>query len=104
MHLKEFNSSAVKDNIYWDLDLRTEFRGARHTGYSFVIDVLDGQPRLALYQLKMNYSTSTTLSKQPPTGMLLDAVREQDGHIGENNLYHINGTIRTWIENHLLIK
>lgn len=94
----------VKKNLLWDLDLQREFRMPRRTGYSFVIDVLDGNPQLALYHLKNNYSTSTTLSEQPPRELLFTAVREQTGAMPGDNLYPVNTALRRWIEQYLLKK
>ena len=95
---------AIKEGIMWEVDLKNEFIGRRKTGYSFVIDVLDGIPRLALYKMKINYSTSTTLKKQPPKEMLITAVQEQGGSLDRENLYRINPSVRFWIEEELLNK
>jgi len=95
-------SKLDRENIYWDFDLNGEFRGLRKTGFGFVIDVIDGIPRLALYQMKVNYSTSTTLNSQPPREMLVRAVCEQGGHLEEENLYPINQELKRWVETSLL--
>lgn len=90
-----------QDNIIWDFDLHKEFIGHRQTGTGFVIDVLDGVPRLALYRMKMNYSASATLAEQPPRELLLEAVRQQDGDTAKENLYQINSALKCWIEGRL---
>ena len=82
------------------MDLKTEFKGRRQTGISFVIDVSDGIPRLALYRMKMNYSSSTTLSVQPPENLLREAVREKE--MAGDGLYTISPNMRIWIEKELL--
>lgn len=93
----------IKQNVKWDIDLNTEFRGNRIRGYSFVIDVLDETPRLALYQLRMNCSISTTLSIQPPKHLLIEALSNQGIHIEQEGLYHINTKLRRWIEENILV-
>ena len=97
-----FDAESVGKNICWDVDLEREFKGTRPKGYTFVIDVCEGVPRLALYRMKPNYSTSTTLDKQPPRGLLEKAVGERGG-LDAENIYPINNQVRAWIEQNLLV-
>jgi len=94
----------VEENICWDVDLEREFIRPRQTGYSFVIDLCDGIPRLALYCMKINHSTSTTLDKQPPRGLLEEAIAGRGGNKNNDNLYPINEEVRRWIEQNWLEK
>ena len=101
---KSFDLSQVEENIYWDVDLDREFMRPRRTGYSFVIDLCDGIPRLALYRIKVNHSTSTTLDRQPPRGLLIKAVTSRGVSMSADNIYPIDGEVRMWIEQNLLKK
>jgi len=94
--------SHVKHNLRWDLNLATEFQGKRPLGYSFVIDVLEGIPRLALYHMKINCSISTTVTTQPSRQLLLKALYNQGWHCGQDGLYQINEELRCWIQENLL--
>lgn len=98
----KFDAQRVRGKVYWDIDLEQEFKEPRRTGYAFVIDVCDGIPRLALYCMKLSYSTSTTLHEQPPRRLLERAVTERGGNLGTENLYPVNREVRNWIEQNLL--
>ncbi|SFG71207.1 hypothetical protein SAMN05660649_02461 [Desulfotomaculum arcticum] len=102
MYLEQYVNKPDRENICWDFDLNSEFRGQRKIGFGFVVDVLDGAPKLALYHMKVNYSTSTTLDSQPPRDMLVRAVREQGGHLEEENLYPINQELKDWVRQRIL--
>lgn len=102
MYLEQYVHKLDRENILWDFDLNSEFRGQRKTGLGFVIDLLEGTPKLALYQMKVNHSASTTLDIQPPRDMLVRAVSEQGGHLEEENLYPINQELQAWVEQSLL--
>ena len=104
MNKESFDLSRVGENIYWDVDLEREFMRPRRTGYSFVIDLCDGIPQLALYRMKINHSTSTTLDKQPPRGLLVKAVTSRGGSMSADNIYPIDKKVRKWIEQNLLKK
>ncbi|MFA7468537.1 MAG: DVU0772 family protein [Desulfotomaculaceae bacterium] len=102
MNGKSFDLSRVEENIYWDVDLDCEFMRPRRTGYSFVIDLCDGIPRLALYRMQVNHSTSTTLDRQPPRGLLVQAVTSRGISMSADNIYPIDDKVRMWIEQNLL--
>lgn len=102
MYFEQYVNKLDRENICWDFDLNSEFRGQRKTGFGFVVDVLDGTPKLALYHMKVNYSTSTTLHCQPPLDMLVKAVYDQGGHLEEENLYPINHELKDWVEQRIL--
>ena len=102
MYHNQYVNKLDRENILWDFDLNSEFRGQRKTGFGFVIDVLEGTPKLARYQMRVNYSASTTLDTQPPRDMLVRAVYEQGGQLEEENLYQINQELQTWVEQNLL--
>ncbi len=91
----------TKEEIRWNLSLESEFTAPRPAGYTFVIDVLDNEARLALYHMKQNYSQSTTLDIQPPGDMLEQALRVQGISPDKDGLYPINKEVRSWIENTL---
>ncbi|MCF8011295.1 MAG: hypothetical protein K9L17_13970 [Clostridiales bacterium] len=95
------NFAHVKNNVQWDFNLEKEFRRARKPGCTFVIDVLDGTAQLALYNIRVNYSCSTTLEKQPPRDILMNALQKQGYSAGEDGLYYIDKNTRDWIENNL---
>ncbi|HBX24662.1 MAG TPA: hypothetical protein DEF34_13675 [Desulfotomaculum sp.] len=94
----------IKDNILWDFRLEDEFKGERHSGYAFVVDVCDKKPRLALYMMKDRLSKTQTLQdkQQPPEEMMVRAVEEQGANMNLDSLYNINGDLRNWVENNLL--
>lgn len=104
MNKESFDLSQVEENICWEVDLEREFMRPRRTGYSFVIDLCDGIPRLALYRMKINHSTSTTLDRQPPRGLLVKAITSRDGSMSSDNIYPIDNEVRKWIEQNLLKK
>lgn len=104
MNGESFDLSCVEENICWDVDLEREFMRPRRTGYSFVIDLCDGIPRLALYRMKVNHSTSTTLNRQPPRGLLVKAVTSRGGSMSADNIYPIDSEVCKWIEQNLLKK
>ncbi|MBO8136968.1 MAG: hypothetical protein H0Z40_02360 [Desulfotomaculum sp.] len=88
----------IKDKIHWELNLEREFYQERKCGYSFVIDVYEGRPFLALYRMTLNYSSTTPLDIQPPVEMMVRALIPQAGAVIHYGLYHIDSSIRNWIE------
>jgi len=94
----------IKGNILWDFRLEDEFKGERHNGYAFVVDVCDKKPRLALYMIKDRLSKTQTLQdkQQPPEEMMFRVVEEQGGNMNLDDLYNINEELRNWVENNLL--
>jgi len=97
-------SREIKGNILWDFRLEDEFKGERHNGYAFVVDVCDKKPRLALYMIKDRLSKTQTLQdkQQPPEEMMFRVVEEQGGNMNLDDLYNINEELRNWVENNLL--
>ncbi|GBF34946.1 hypothetical protein DCCM_4066 [Desulfocucumis palustris] len=93
---------AIKDRIIWDINLKQEFKDERTVGYSFVIDVCDGNPQLALYRMKKRLSDSTILKEQPPKEILDKALEEQGITKPRDNIYNITTDVRKWIEDNLL--
>lgn len=93
----------IKDNILWDFRLEDEFKGERRNGYSFVVDVCDSVPRLAIYMMKDRLSKTQTLKEahQPPRDMLVRAVEQAGGNMKLDNVYNINSEIRLWLEENL---
>lgn len=93
----------VRRRIMWDFRLEDEailFK-ERRTGYAFVIDVLDGKPRLALYHVTRFGSKTDYFDKQPPREMLIKALAEQGASVNRDGLYNINHDLRVWAEEHL---
>lgn len=97
-----FNAVHMKGELQWDVDLEREFMQPRRTGYTFVIDICDGVPRLAVYRIRSCYSASTTLEQQPPAALLERAVGGRGATMPADNLYPINDEVRSWIEQNLL--
>lgn len=92
----------LKNKILWDFSLENEFHpDKRRPGYSFVIDVWQGRPTLALYRIRPNYSTTITLEEQPPTELLVKAIINQGNLPIEDGLYAIDDTVRQWLEERL---
>jgi hypothetical protein len=88
----------------WDFRLEDEavLFQQRRTGYAFIIDVLDGTPRLALYHVTRFGSKTEYFDKQPPQEMLVKALAEQGANTNQDGLYNINQELRVWAEENLL--
>jgi hypothetical protein len=94
----------VKRRVMWDFRLEDEevaFQ-KRRTGYAFIIDVLDGTPRLAIYHVTRFGSKTEYFDLQPPQEMLVKALAEQGASLSRDGLYNINHELRVWAEENLL--
>ncbi|MTI80913.1 MAG: hypothetical protein FH758_08520 [Firmicutes bacterium] len=89
---------SIQDKIQWEFNLYNEFTRPRRKGFSFVIDVYEGRPHLALYRIGLNCSSTEILDEQPPTIMLVEALIPQAGMVIKDGLYQIDENIREWIE------
>lgn len=91
----------IKDKLMWDFDVTREHLESR-TGFTFAIDVTDGQPRLAVFIKRTYSSKSETIRQQPPADMLQRAVQELGIDLHRDGLYNINAELRNWITDNLL--
>lgn len=94
----------ISPRVMWDFRLENEatlFRN-RQTGYAFIVDVLDGTPRLSLYHVTRFGSKSDFLESQPPQELLVKALAEQGASINRDGLYNINHELRLWIKENVL--
>lgn len=95
----------VKERLIWDFDVKSEFkdRGFRkQAGFTFVIDVWCGVPKVTLYRIALNGSESIDIDQQPPQEMIINAIEEQGGSPKKDGLYNISPEIRSWIEVNIL--
>ncbi|MDO7786080.1 DVU0772 family protein [Desulforamulus aquiferis] len=90
----------IKALIDWDYDLNNDFK-KKEKGYTFVIDVWEAKPKLALYKFTPFMTKCDYLEKQPPLEMMMNALEEQ-GTNGSDGVFKINPTLRNWIESNIL--
>lgn len=104
MQYVKIDFEKVKRRLMWDFRLEDESNlfGERRTGYAFVIDIMDGVPRLAVYHVTRFGSKSDFSAYQPPREMLDKALAEQGITTNQDGLYNINGELRNWIEENIL--
>lgn len=90
----------LKPLIDWDYDINKEFRN-REKGYTFVIDVWECEPKLALYKFTPFGTKCDHLDQQPPVEMLQAALKEQDVD-AKDGIFKITPAIRAWVEKNIL--
>ncbi|AEG60421.1 DVU0772 family protein [Desulforamulus ruminis] len=90
----------IKPLIEWDYDFNNEFKN-RERGYTFVIDVWECKPKLALYKFTPFGVKCDHLDQQPPEEMLQSALREQTEN-AQDGIYKISPELRSWIEKNVL--
>ncbi|MFZ5634156.1 MAG: DVU0772 family protein [Bacillota bacterium] len=91
----------IEQKIIWDFKVGEEFKLNRE-GYAFVVDVYEGNPKLALYKIKRYSSESNPVKKQPPEEMLAKCVADQGGDMKRGGLFNINAGIEKWIREELM--
>lgn len=89
-----------RGKIFWDFKVGDEFKKAIE-GYAFIVDVIEGVPRLSLYKIKKYSCESSPTKVQPPEEMLAAAVIRQGGDPEREGLYNIDTDLRIWIEENL---
>lgn len=89
-----------REKILWDFKVGDEFKKGIE-GYAFIVDVLEGVPRLSLYKIKKYSCESSPTKVQPPEEMLTAAVTRQGGDLDREGLFNIDPDIRIWIEENL---
>ena len=105
MQWTEVDLEKVKERLTWDFDVNNEFKDRsfrKQAGFTFVIDVWCGEPRVTLYRVAVNGSESIEMDRQPPAEMIVKAIEEQGCSPGKDGLYNINREIRNWIEANIL--
>lgn len=90
----------IKPLIDWDYDLNNDFKN-KEKGYTFVIDVFQAEPKLALYKFTPFMTKCDYLDQQPPLEMMIKALEEKD-HGGKDGVFNIDSALRTWIEDNIL--
>lgn len=101
----EVDLEKVRERLTWDFDVKNEFKDRefrKQAGFTFVIDVWSGEPKVTLYRIALNGSESIDLYKQPPEEMIVKAIEEQGGSPKKDGLYNINAEIRSWLEANIL--
>ncbi|MCL6635241.1 MAG: hypothetical protein K6T29_05670 [Peptococcaceae bacterium] len=105
MEFAPVDMEKVKERLTWDFDVKNEFKNRefrKEAGFTFVIDVWCGEPKVALYRIALNGSESIEIDRQPPLAMIVKAIEEQGGSPQKDGLYNINRELRTWIEENIL--
>lgn len=91
----------IKDRIIWDFKFEDEFK-TRDTGYTFIIDVLNGKSIVALYRFTPFGIKSEPLENQPPGDMVNAALIQQGNDNMKDGLYYIDEDIKKWIQEHVI--
>ncbi|WP_003540909.1 DVU0772 family protein [Desulfotomaculum nigrificans] len=92
----------IKALIDWDYDFSSDFK-TNEKGYTFVIDVWDSTPKLALYKFTPYAVKCDHTDQQPPEELLKKALEEQ-GVKAKDGIFKINHELRNWIEENILDK
>jgi hypothetical protein len=87
----------IEERIAWDFRVGDEFKRGLDGKYAFILDVCEGEPKVALYKIKKYSCESNTIKQQPPREMLLKAAEEQGADKVRNGIYNIDGEIEAWI-------
>lgn len=104
MEYVKIDFERIKHRVMWDFRVEDEailFK-ERRTGVAFIVDVLDGIPRLALYRVTRYGSKSDFVEHQPPQELLEKALTEQGANPKQDGLYNSNQELRLWIEQNIL--
>ncbi len=105
MEPSEVDLEKVRERLTWDFDVKNEFKDRefrKRAGFTFVIDVWCGEPKVTLYRIALNGSESIDLYTQPPEEMIIKAIEGQGGSAKKDGLYNINAEIRAWVEANIL--
>ncbi len=91
----------IKNNLSWDFKFDDEFKN-RESGYTFIIDVLDGNALVSVYRYSPYGIKSEPLKEQPPLEMIKTALTNQGNESLNDGLFYIDKEIRNWLENNFL--
>lgn len=87
----------IGEKIAWDFRVGDEFKPGSAGKYAFVLDVCEGEPKVALYKIKKYSCESNTIKQQPPVEMLVKAAQKEGADKVRNGIYNIDGEIKDWV-------
>lgn len=87
----------IESRIAWDFRVGDEFKRGLDGKYAFILDIYEGEPKVALYKIKKYSCESNTIKKQPPSEMLINAAKKEGADRIRHGIFNIDGEIEAWI-------
>lgn len=87
----------IEDRIVWDFRLGDEFKSNMEGRFAFILDVFEGEVKVALYKMKKYSSESNPVKQQPPREMLLRALQHKCADMHRGGVFDINEELLAWI-------
>ncbi|HBV97821.1 MAG: hypothetical protein JL50_02730 [Peptococcaceae bacterium BICA1-7] len=87
----------IESRVAWDFRVGDEFKRGQDGKFAFVLDIYEGEPKVALYKIKKYSCESNTIKQQPPSEMLLSAAKKEGADRVRHGIFNIDGEIEAWI-------